>query len=75
MSATILNTDVNHRFDRNVPSSHSRIELENVPSEKSYKSLTPSGRTPTLVEDVEAIPELLIHRPTGFKVMQLIKCS
>lgn len=62
--------NVNNPVDSNLPSFHDRTGSENASSFESSKSLTASKRTLTLAEDVEAIPEISIHRPTGLKVRQ-----
>ena len=69
MSGTYWNTDLNNFHKRNHLSSLGKLELENAPSTESSKSSAASIRTPTLVEDVELVPEISIHRPTGLKVV------
>jgi hypothetical protein len=73
MPIILSNTDVNHHLDEYIRFSLGGIELENVPSEHSSKSSTTSIPTPTLVEDVEALPEIPFHRPTGLKVRPFIE--
>jgi hypothetical protein len=73
MSVNFSNTEVNHHLDRSLRSSLGRIELENMPSEHSSKSSATRIPTPSLVEDVEALPEIPFHRPTGLKVRPFIE--
>jgi hypothetical protein len=73
MPVTTPDTDVSNYYERNVHSALSRIELENTLSEQNYKNWTVSVRT--LYTDVEAIPEIPLHRPTGLKVRQSNKCN
>jgi hypothetical protein len=69
MPGTPWNTDLNDFHQRNHLSSLDKLELEDVPSTESSKSSAASIRIPTLVEDVEAVLEISIHRPTGLKVV------